>query len=32
MTPDNEFAHSPELHLTRLLGERLQGHCKVNLL
>ena len=24
MTPDNEFAHSPELHLTRLLDERLQ--------
>ena len=25
MTPDNEFAHSPELHLTRLLAEHLQG-------
>jgi hypothetical protein len=24
MTPDNEFAYSPELHLTRLLSERLQ--------
>jgi len=23
MTPDNEFAYSPELHLTRLLAERL---------
>ncbi len=25
MTPDNEFAYSPELHLTGLLCERLQG-------
>ncbi len=25
MTPDNEFAYSPELHLTRLLCERLNG-------
>lgn len=25
MTPDNEFAYSPELHLTRLMGIRLQG-------
>ena len=25
MTPDKEFAHSPELHLTRLLAEGLRG-------
>ena len=25
LTPDNEFAYSPELHLTRLLADRLQG-------
>lgn len=25
MTPDNEFAYNPALHLTRLLGDRLQG-------
>lgn len=25
MLPDNEFAYSPELHLTRLLSERLNG-------
>ena len=25
MTPDNEFSYSPELHLTRLLSDRLQG-------
>ncbi len=25
MTPDSEFASSPELHLTRLLFERLRG-------
>ena len=25
MTADNEFAHSPELHLTRLLAEHLHG-------
>ena len=25
MAPDNEFAYSPELHLTRLLAERLRG-------
>lgn len=25
MTPDNEFAYNPALHLTRLLAERLQG-------
>ena len=25
MTPDNEFAHSPELHLTRLLAQQLRG-------
>ena len=25
MTPENEFTYSPELHLTRLLVERLQG-------
>jgi hypothetical protein len=25
MTPDNEFAYNPALHLTRLLADRLQG-------
>ena len=25
MTPDNEFSYSPELHLTRLLADRLKG-------
>lgn len=25
MAPDNEFAYSPELHLTRLLADRLRG-------
>ena len=25
MTPDNEFAYSPELHLTRLLSDQLKG-------
>lgn len=25
MTPDNEFSYSPELHLTRLLSEKLSG-------
>ena len=25
MTPDNEFSYSPELHMTRLLSERLSG-------
>ncbi|WP_366923143.1 hypothetical protein MFMK1_003633 [Metallumcola ferriviriculae] len=25
MTPDNEFSHSPELHLTRLLADHLSG-------
>lgn len=25
MTPDNEFAYNPALHLTRLLSDRLQG-------
>ncbi|WP_206363077.1 hypothetical protein, partial [Pseudomonas viridiflava] len=25
MTPDNEFAYNPTLHLTRLLADRLKG-------